>query len=142
MHCFLCVYTCHFKTQNKIVDKIKRFFGLTCPAYVPNFFLRPVASPARHLAATDTNITLASFPTTWKRKLLRVLRRVNSLIRLNFIYNDKKTRNKTKTAVNFALHHVNMYMCLFLPFLILLLIFAIVPVIVICFCFCNIMSLL
>lgn len=37
---------------------------LTCPAYVPNFFLSPLASPARHLAAIDTSITLASFPTT------------------------------------------------------------------------------
>ena len=53
-----------------------------------------------------------------------------------------KNKTKQKMAVNFALYHVNMYICLFLPFLILLLIFAIVPVIVICFCFCNIMSLL
>ena len=35
-----------------------------------------------------------------------------------------------------------MYICVFLPFLILLLIFAIVSVLVICFCFCNMLSLL
>ena len=46
-----------------------------------------------------------------------------------------KKKKKKKIAVNFALYHVNMYICLFLPFLIVLLIFAIVPVIVICFCF-------
>ena len=55
---------------------------------------------------------------------------------------DKTKQNKQKTAINFALYHVNMYICLFLPFLILLLIFTIVPVLVICFCFCNILSLL
>lgn len=37
---------------------------LTCPAYCPNFFRRPEASPARHLAAKATSITFVSFPTT------------------------------------------------------------------------------
>lgn len=40
---------------------------LTCPAYCPNFFLSPTARPVRHFAAKATNMTLVSFPTTYKR---------------------------------------------------------------------------
>lgn len=55
---FLLSKMCCYLDQEKALQ-------LTCPAYVPNFFLRPAANPARHLAAIETSITLASFPTTW-----------------------------------------------------------------------------
>lgn len=63
---------------------MSRFLQLTCPAYVPNFFLRPVASPARHLAAIDTSITLASFPTTWNREQVSLIGTRQKIIKVDY----------------------------------------------------------
>ena len=43
------------------------------------------------------------------------------LINLQVNQGLHKYTTKQKTAVNFALYHVNMYICLFLPFLIVFL---------------------